>query len=113
MARKFEEKKMVWHTMKAIYKLLALNEVQKIIEILLDKNLVGSTDLMNLAGLTESQFHPVMRQLVKYCIIGRTVNQDRSVSYSLSPFGVNVLDLSKPLLKVIKQTMPEEELVTN
>jgi predicted transcriptional regulator len=113
MPRDLEEQKVVWNTMKTMYKLLASYEAQKIIQILLQKREIHSTELMTQADLTESQFHPIMRQLVKYLIIERTVNQDRTVSYKISDFGKNVLELSQPLLQKIRQVLPEDQLIAN
>lgn len=113
-SRTLRDQKIVWSAMKGIYKLLATPEAQKIIEILLDSKEMRSKELMNSADLTESQFHPIMKQLVKYAIIEKTVKQeDRGVMYNLSLFGKNVLDLSKPLLKEIRESLSEQQIIAN
>jgi DNA-binding MarR family transcriptional regulator len=100
------EGKVVWNAIRIIFRLLATSEVQAIIQVLLkSQQPVGSTDLREKAGLTESQFHPALRQLVKYKVLDRKVNQDRSVSYSISVLGTNILKLSNPLLDEIKKNI--------
>ena len=98
----------VWKAIKTIYRLLATSEAQLIIPTLEKNTTMRSKDLMTKTGLTESQFHPVMKDLVKYGIIDRVVDQDRSVSYSISAFGIYVLDLSSSLMKEVKDKINEE-----
>lgn len=101
------EKSIVWNTVRTIYRFLATDEAQKIVNLLLKNNEIRSKELMNKAELTESQFHPLMRQLVKYQIIEKIVGQDRGVSYKISTFGKNVLEISEQLLKELKAKIPE------
>jgi len=108
MARKDLEKKIFWNVLRRVYKILATDEGQKIVKTLLVDSPMRSTVLLKRTGLSESQFHPIMKELVKCMIVEKTVGEDRGVTYSIDPFGKNVLDLSKPLLaKVKKEIAPE------
>lgn len=110
--RSSSDEKTIWKAIKTIYRFLATPEAQEIIRKLEKTQNIRSKDLIEKTGLTESQFHPVMKELVRYAIIDRTVNQDRSVSYNISSFGLHVLDLSSKLLDQIKQNV-NEELIAN
>ncbi len=106
-------KEEIWNAIGMIYRLLATEEARAILKVLLKQQEIRTTDLLEQTGLTESKFHPVLRQLVKYAIVDRAVNQDRSVSYKISPLGTNVLQLSNPVLNAIKRSIEQEQIITH
>lgn len=104
-------KEEVWNAIGMIYRLLATEEARAILKVLLKQEELRTNEILDITKLTESKFHPVLRQLVKYAIVDRAVGQDRSVSYKISPLGKNVLNLSSPVLDKIKQSIEKEELI--
>ena len=107
-----QKDQVVLQAMKTIYKLLATPEAQAVVEKLIDNGKMRSTELMNSAKLTESQFHPLVRQLVKNLVLEKSVDQNRGVSYDISRFGKYVLEVNKQLLKEVKRLNLENSLVT-
>jgi len=102
-----------WNVLRRVFKLLAAEEAQKIILQLLKKGPMRSTVLLTETALTESQFHPTLKQLVKSAVVEKTVGPDRSVTYSISAFGEHVLELSEPLLKTVKEKVAPELIQSN
>ncbi len=107
-----EEEKQNWNAIRTIYKQIATPEAQIILRLLLPNEKIQSKDLMTKAGLTESQFHPVMRQMVKYLILEKEVDQDRRVFYSIGIFGKNVLNISEKLLEEVKENLSQKLLTS-
>ena len=106
------DEKIAWNAIRTIYKQIATQEAQFIIRLLLPNKKIQSKDLMAKAGLTESQFHPLMRQLVKYSILEKDVDQDRRVFYSISLFGKNVMNINEKLLEEVKENLSEKLLAS-
>ena len=102
--------KVFWNILRRVYKLLATDGGQKIVQTLLDEGPMRSTKLQKSTRLSESQFHLTMKQLLKCAVVEKTVGDDRGVTYSIGPFGKHVLELSKPLLSKIKQEITPELL---
>ena len=100
-----------WATLCTIYEVLSNENARKIVSELLDNGETQSTVLLIKTGLSESQFHPIRKKLVQYCIIDKNVHSDRSVSYSISSFAKNILHLSKPLLEKIEKEMKENVML--
>lgn len=76
----------------------------KIVRIILSEGSIRTNELMSKSKIPSARFHLLMKALVVSHVLDKKVHQDRSVSYSISPFGKNILDLSEPLLKKIKVT---------
>ena len=61
------------------------------------------------SGILAARFYVLMKALVLCQVVDRKVHDDRGVSYSISPFGKNVLELSEPLLHKIKETVKDKD----
>jgi hypothetical protein len=68
-----------------------------------------ATELMKESQVADPKFYLIMRALVMCQVVDRKVHSDRSVSYKISPFGMNVLDLSEPILDKIREKMKDKE----
>lgn len=97
------EEKASWKVLGRLYKLLATQETQSILKQLIDSEKISSKQLQKNSKVPESQFYPIIKQLVECAIIEKKVSLDRSVTYSLGSFGKNVLHLSIPILNKIKE----------
>jgi hypothetical protein len=112
LSQKLENKKeesIAWTGLREIYRLLGTEEGNRIVEVLLKNEFLRSSDLQIKSEIPASKFHTIVKALVQCLILDRNVQTDRSVSYSISPFGKNVLKLSEPLLKTIKETFNEKQ----
>lgn len=107
------QKNEFWNMMRLIIGTLAISESQLIIKELLKQSEIRSKDLISKTGIPDYRFHTVMKKLVMYQIITRTVTQDkeRAVYYSISPYGTSILKLSKPLLSKIKLKVEEQHAI--
>jgi len=50
-----------------------------------------------------------MKALVTCQVVERKVHDDRSVSYSVSPFGQHILDLTEPIVKKIQDEFKDKD----
>ena len=83
-------------------------------QFLLNKESVRTKELITSSGIPAARFHAIMKTLVICQVVDRKVHEDRSVSYSISPFGKNLLQLSKPLLnKIAEEFKDKESLLLN
>ena len=73
------------------------------------KESIRTNDLITKSKILIARFHPLMKALVLSLVVDRKVHEDRSVSYSISPFGRNVLELSEPILDRIKEEVKEKD----
>lgn len=112
LPKEIREEKVFWNVLRIVYRLLASDEAQLIMRQLLREDNIRTSVLLDKTGLKEFQFHPVMKQLAKYGIVEKKVWQDRSVRYSISPFGKYVLKLTEPLLAKIKESVKDELIAT-
>jgi hypothetical protein len=94
-----------WFSLKEIYNLLGTTDGNNIARILLKERQrpIRTKDLLEKSKLTESKFHPLMKALTACQVVDKKVLQDRSVVYSISPFGIHILELSEPILQRIKE----------
>ena len=98
-----QQERMAWMSLKEMYSLLGTTEGNDVVRILLkQKQPIRTKDLLSKSKLTESKFHPLMKALTLCQIVDKKVLQDRSVVYSISPFGMRVFELSEQLLNKIQ-----------
>ena len=98
-----------WLGLREIYRLLGTPEGNSVVRILLQKESMRATELMKESKVSDPKFYVIMRALVMCQVVDRKVHADRSVSYNISPFGRNVLELSEPILDQIKEKMKDKE----
>lgn len=115
LENKEKEVSIAWTGLREIFRILGTEEGNRIVEILLQDEDVRSSELQIKSAIPASKFHIVVKALVSCLVLDRYVHPDRSVSYRISPFGKNILELSEPLLKTIKKTFSEKppEIVFN
>jgi hypothetical protein len=100
----YEQEKIAWTGLKEIYNLLGTTEGNDIVRILLkQKQPIRTRDLLYKSKLTESKFHPLMKALTLCQVVDKKVLQDRSVVYSISPFGLRIYELSEEMLDKIQK----------
>jgi hypothetical protein len=98
-----KEETIAWIGLREIYKLVGSEDGTTIIKLLLHNNTMRSGELLNTSNIQAPKFHNLMKALVLSQVVERKVHQDRSVSYSISPFGKHILKLSEPLLAKIQE----------
>jgi DNA-binding HxlR family transcriptional regulator len=79
-----------------------------VVRLLLREESIRTNELIAKSGIQPARFHVLMKALVLCQVVDRKVHDDRSVSYSISPFGKNVLELSEPLLHKIKEAVKDK-----
>lgn len=89
--------------LKKIYMLLATEEANRIIDVLIKEKQVTSSELQLKSQVSASKFYNYIKDLTNCLVLDKKIGNDRSVSYSISPFGKNVLKLSEPLFELIKK----------
>jgi hypothetical protein len=104
-----EEEKLAWLGLREIYRLLGTHDGNNVIRLLLREDSIRTNDIIAKSGIQPARFHVVMKALVLCQVVDRKVHDDRSVSYSISPFGKNVLELSEPLLHRIKDAVKDKD----
>jgi DNA-binding HxlR family transcriptional regulator len=103
-----------WIGLREIYRLLGTQDGNAIVRLLLNKGSIRTKELITSSGIPPARFHVIMRTLVICQVVDRKVHEDRSVSYSISPFGKNLLQLSEPLLnKIAEEFKDKESLLLN
>lgn len=98
-----DENPVAWLGLREIFRLLGTEEGHGIIKILLDEGEVQSSELQIKSKVPASKFHQMIKALVTCLVVEREVYPDRHVSYKISTFGKDILELSKPLLNEIKE----------
>ena len=103
----------VWIGLREIYRLLGSEDGNTIIRILLKKKNepIKSGELMEESAIPAPRFYPLIKALVLCQVVEKKVHTDRSVSYSLSQFGKNVLELSEPILEEIKERFKDKDSI--
>jgi len=104
-----KNEEIAWLGLREIYRLLGTPEGNSVVRTLLQKESMRATELMKESKVSDPKFYVIMRALVICQVVDRKVHVDRSVSYSISPFGRNVLELSEPILDKIKEKMKDKE----
>jgi hypothetical protein len=104
-----KHEEIAWLGLREIYRLLGTAEGNNIVRTLLQKESMRATELMKESKVTDPKFYVTIRALVMCQVVDRKVHTDRSVSYRVSPFGRNVLELSEPILDKIKEKMKDKE----
>ena len=82
-------------------------ENREIVKIILDNDGIKSKDLLEKSGLTPSTFHKRIQQLETKKIIKKKPQDDRTVTYHITPFAKTVLAVSKEMLHKIEGDMKE------
>jgi DNA-binding IclR family transcriptional regulator len=103
-----EPDQVAWFGLREIYRLIGTPEGNTILRLLLRKESMRTSELMEESKIPLPKFHVVMKALVLCQILEKKVHQDRSVWYSISPFGKNVLRLSEPLVEKIQEKMKDK-----
>ena len=103
------EEKLAWLGLREIYGLLGTPDGNNVVGLLLRKESIRTNGLIAKSEIPPARFHVLMKALVLCQVVDRKVHDDRSVSYSISPFGKNVLELSEPLLHKIKETVKDKD----
>lgn len=91
-------KQVAWLGLREIYTLIAHPDGQIIIKELLKKD---RRPIELEKSVNKKNIYPLLKGLTLSQVIDRRVSKDRSVMYSISPFGRNVLELSEPLVDKI------------
>jgi hypothetical protein len=104
-----EQEQIAWLGLREIYRLLGTPDGNSVVRTLLRYKAMKATELMKESQVADPKFYLIMRALVMCQVVDRKVHSDRSVSYSISAFGMNVLELSEPILDKIKEKMKDKE----
>ena len=104
-----KEETIAWIGLREIYKLVGSEDGGKILKLLLQNNTMRSSELLNASNIQAPKFHNIMKALVLCQVVERRVHDDRSVSYSISPFGKNILKMSEPLLAKIQEEFKNKD----
>ena len=103
------EEKLAWLGLREIYRLLGTSEGNIVVRLLLQEESIRTNELIAKSGILPARFHVLMKAFVLCQVVDRKVHDDRGVSYSISPFGKNVLELSEPLLSKIKEAVKDKD----
>jgi len=103
------EEKLAWLGLREIYRLLGTSDGNIVVRLLLQEESIRTNEIMAKSGILPARFHVLMKALVLCQVVDRKVHDDRGVSYSISPFGKNVLELSEPLLGKIKEAVKDKD----
>jgi len=98
-----------WLGLREIYKLIGSEDGRVVLKLLLQKESLRTSKLIEKSAIQPARFHNLMKALVMCQVVDKRVHQDRSVTYEISNLGMNLLDLSEPLIEEIGETFKDKE----
>jgi DNA-binding HxlR family transcriptional regulator len=98
-----DNESVAWMALCEIYRLLGSESGYKIVRLLLSNKSMGSEELLRQSGVKPATYYQTMKGLTLSMVVERNVKYDRTVIYSISPFGRNVLELSEQMMDKIKK----------